>query len=1066
MSLAKRITDPPKLPTPFPDEAHDRQYVRLEKAVAGGREPLEAELQLQLDTECPLPALVFLRNEPAAFNLTSLRRLRGFLRRSGYSSMNHAVLSIIAARSGKKSDEAAAERARRAYSRALAPLELGLPEIHGIRNREGVVLVVDYQDSFESWPGALEKFVEELHLAGYGAAVTLIGKTGTAVRDWIGPTPVYKIAERTSSGSRVERLHHLARDLQGRAREVRPSAVVGALAPEHAVACAQVAASLGVPHLWDYRVNELWRWHISDRQNHCRCAAHLSDSFTAQMRAEDQALKLSHTTLVKSTESEARLRLHGSANVLKSSPRTSVKRRAGRIDKLYIDVQGLTVTKVVELLLPLVFSGDPQHPGKEINLLRPPSENFVDRVASGLGPKNTVRPVESWWNLLDDVEAPQDSLVVLANAPGLKNADAYVSQLQEFLDRHFLVATPYFAGESLLSDHFGRTIRFDAGDGESLRKQVDAFEAIHFPLANLNLESRSAPRGHRNPESSDFHISAGEAESWSEWLLKNPSGHPENWFNAAFQSAAEVMERGWRHQEFKPVRVNEESDWSSLARGDRSHGFHFHAWKFMDSVVKEYQASGEAKYLQWAADMAVSWTNHMMRSTEETMAWYDMAIALRSPRLAGLLEMLVKHGGFEHHVRDLFGLALAHQDAHTARESFNPRNNHGFYAALGQVVLGDSLAVLPGMTALKVQGSERLTVMAEQQFISDGGHAEHSPDYHRMLLNTFQQAIDRGIIDHPSIVERIKRAADVLGWLVQPDGTLLQFGDSPATNMHRGQQRSISETTQFILSDGREGTPESSELFALPETGYAVVRSPQPTVEGDLRSSSYLAFMAGFHSRAHKHCDDLSMVWTHRGFEVLVDGGRYGYGDLLPKKSPLRKEGYYYDSPERQYVESSKAHNVVVLDGTNHDRRRSPYGSGLLEARQEDGSFKIVGRAPQNGWSHKRSLVFQEGKSLVVRDELFVDDDREHEFTVYFNLAGELELHAEGNRFKEFMVADGSIVQMNWEDESREELHHGAEDPLLGWRSRIDRHLVPTWLHARTGKLQSSLTLHTVFEVR
>lgn len=978
--------------------------------------------------------------------------------------MSHEVLSIIATRSGKKSDRAAAERARSAYARALAPLELGLPEIDGLRNRQGMILVVDYQESFESWPGTIETFLEELHSAGYGAAVTLIGRTRT-VRDWIGTTPVHGIAEQTSASSRVERLHHLARDLQGRAREVRASAVVGALAPEHALACGQVAASLGVPYLWDYRVNELWRWHISDRQNHCRCAAHLSDSFTAQMRAEDQALQLSRVTLVKSAESEARLRIHGPANVVKRPPRTSLQRRSGRVNRLYIDVQGLTVTRLMELLLPLVMSGDPESLGKEVNLVRPPSEGFLDRVTTALGPKHIVQPLGSWANLLADKEAPQDSLVVLASGPGPKDADTYVARMHELLKESFLVATPYIDGEDLLSDHFGATIRFEAGDGEGLRQQIETFEALHAPLSHAGLDSRSVRRDHRDPESGDFHVSSEEAELWSEWLLKNPSGDPAGWFNAAFQSAAEVMEQGWRHQEFKPVRVDEESDWSSLAQGDRSHGFHFHAWKFLDSVVREYQATGDSKYLEWAANMAESWTNRMIRSTEPTMAWYDMAIALRSPRLVGLLEILVKHGGFERQVRVLFSLALAHQDAHTAGESFNPRNNHGFYAALGQVVLGDSLTVLPGMTALKTQGTERLAVMAEQQFKSDGGHAEHSPDYHRMLLNTFQQAIDRGIIDHPNIVDRIKRAAYVLGWLVQPNGTLLQFGDSPATNMHRGQPRSISDTTQFILSDGREGAPESSELFALPETGYAVVRSPQPKAEGDLRSTSYLAFMAGFHSRAHKHCDDLSMVWTHRGSEVLVDGGRYGYGDLLPRNSPLRQEGFYYDSPERQYVEGAKAHNVVVLDGANHDRRRTPYGSGLVSARQEDGSFSIVGRAPQDKWAHTRSLVFQEGKSLVVTDEIVGDDDKEHEFTIYFNFAGELELRGEGNCFTEFETADGSVVRMSWEDESRTTLRRGAEDPLLGWRSRIDRHLVPTWLHARTGKFQSSLTLKTVFEV-
>src|SRR5699024_7670644 len=116
---------------------------------------------------------------------------------------------------------------------------------------------------------------------------------------------------------------------------------------------------------------------------------------------------------------------------------------------------------------------------------------------------------------------------------------------------------------------------------------------------------------------------------------------------------------------------------------------------------------------------------------------------------------------------------------------------------------------------------------------------------------------------------------------------------------------SIDPETLFILSEGRSGTPPSAEMKVFSDGGYAFVRSPRPQSPGDIGKSGYLALSAAFHSRAHKHADDLNLVWYDKGQQILTDSGRYGYGELLPPDSPLRKEGFYYASAERQYFEGT-----------------------------------------------------------------------------------------------------------------------------------------------------------------
>src|SRR5699024_9768774 len=138
-------------------------------------------------------------------------------------------------------------------------------------------------------------------------------------------------------------------------------------------------------------------------------------------------------------------------------------------------------------------------------------------------------------------------------------------------------------------------------------------------------------------------------------------------------------------------------------------------------------------------------------------------------------------------------------------------------------------------------------------------------------------------------------------------------------------------------TDGSTGTKATREMAVYQDGGYAFVRSPQPDQPGDLEKSSYLAFSAAFHSRTHKHADDLNVVWYDRGQEVLIDAGRFGYGELLSEGSPLRRKGFYYAAPERRYVEGTMAHNTLMMDGQNQDRRtRTPYGSGIGECTESD----------------------------------------------------------------------------------------------------------------------------------
>lgn len=626
-----------------------------------------------------------------------------------------------------------------------------------------------------------------------------------------------------------------------------------------------------------------------------------------------------------------------------------------------------------------------------------------------------------------------------------------------------------------IADDSGAALLFRAGDAHSLAKSISRLiddGDLRVELAKRGAEWARAERTWSNNAKiyADVYSSLGvspfdarllvtdisseiDFRALSDWTGEHVPPDYTRWFYSQTKFIAkDIQQSGWTYADFPPVALNHPIDWDEICHANRTWAFNLHTWEFMDPVIRAYGESGEAHYLDWVLERAVSWIDYYViedRHGEGSMAWYDMGLGLRSPRLTALIALALRADVAEEVLRKLIAGAMRHQFEHSLDRSFNSRTNHGYYAAIGQTVLGRGLRPLPGMLALAEQGMKRIRFMANSQFMDDGVHSEHSPDYHRMLLDSFKLGSEQGLVEDASVLKRIEKAGEALGWMIQPNGKLLQFGDGPARDMILNSPNySTSETTNFLVNRGRAGRPNDQSMGIFPSGGLAVVRSPQPVSTDDHEDSSYLALSAAFHSRAHKHADDLNVVWYDRGHEILVDAGRFGYGKLLAADSPLRADGFYYDSPERQYVESTIAHNTVAADGLNHERRRSkPYGSGLETCTEADGTYLLSGSVEHLQWEHGRKVSMLPGKWLVIDDAVKSLDGQHHDFRSWLNLSGDFDAEVVDDSMVRFTHAD-------WEEPLWIEPLSGAQlilpvrgetEPLRGWRSVKDRELIETW---------------------
>ena len=424
-------------------------------------------------------------------------------------------------------------------------------------------------------------------------------------------------------------------------------------------------------------------------------------------------------------------------------------------------------------------------------------------------------------------------------------------------------------------------------------------------------------------------------------------------------TAEAVVRDGWVLGDYPAVPLQPPVDWAFKGEASRSHNYHLHALDPIDPLLAADSAGRRSQgYLELAFAFAVDWARQHEDPADtgaSPMAWYDMAVGLRAYRLAYVYDEARRRGLGTEAERDRLRRTLdAHREYLASDERFAAHSNHGLYQACGQLAMARRLSDLPGMPEAADQARRRLAAAIDYQFTREGVHREHSPGYHLRVLESLDGAESAGLLDTPELQAIVRRARVALSWFVKPDGRIVNFGD----------------TDEVRVNLAITGGASPLGVKAFPESGYFVART----------LGSYLAQTLAYHSRTHKHADDLSFVWCEQGRDILIDAGRYGYRGRTRTSDALWKRGFWYDDPNRVFVESTHAHNTVEVDGLSYDRRNEPpYGSALIAAdHTPEGLAFSVGEVDHGPLGvHRRLLVLMRAKWLLVIDRLARPDGRQ-----------------------------------------------------------------------------------------
>lgn len=529
----------------------------------------------------------------------------------------------------------------------------------------------------------------------------------------------------------------------------------------------------------------------------------------------------------------------------------------------------------------------------------------------------------------------------------------------------------------------------------------------------------------------------------------------------AIARADEALAEGWSHRgRYAPLRYDQPWPWLDAADGNAARNFHLHAWDPLNDLLLAHSASGEHRYFEESFRLIEDWTRRFpeWKGEEQPMyAWYDMAVGMRAQRLAYVLDAGERLGLLDAPMSARLHAALEQHRLYLAEdENIIFGNNHGFYQVVGQLAMARRFAhASPAMAHAKVLGESRLRRMIDAQFTREGIHREHSPDYHRMVYVSLRGVVAEGLIDSGDLSDMIRRIEEALAWFVTPDGTLARFGDSDersVTYKPKDVERLWrTPAMRFVSSRGALGSPPDAAVMGFGESGYFVAKDRWHRAPDDFQCRGYLAQIAAFHSRAHKHADDLSLIWYDRGERILVDAGRYGYFGKAEPGGDLWKDGYWYSDPARVYVESTRAHNTVEIDGMNHPRKDAkPYGSALKRWGR-DVSGLVFCETEVRHWKVRfaRTLVWSPGEWLLVFDWLKDGFLSRHDFRQWFHFDPDARVVLDGQGARVVLPSGGerlSVVPLLGEGVEIALCHGmtGADGaPLQGFHSPAEKQLIP-----------------------
>ncbi|MDD4872263.1 MAG: alginate lyase family protein [Kiritimatiellae bacterium] len=272
------------------------------------------------------------------------------------------------------------------------------------------------------------------------------------------------------------------------------------------------------------------------------------------------------------------------------------------------------------------------------------------------------------------------------------------------------------------------------------------------------------------------------------------------------------------------------------------------------------------------------------------------------------------------------------------------------------------------------------------QVYPDGAQIELAPGYHGVTVHNFLGPVNlvplTGFELPKDYVTKMEKMFDYFLFSMQPTRKTPALNDSGAGAVTRWMETGAKlfphrEDFLWVATDGKQGKAPVQISYRFPYAGQFFMRS------GWDRNAVWLCMEGGPFGFGHQHEDKLGVTLTAFGKSLLVEGGVYTYDA----------------SDWRRYVLSSRAHNVVMVDGFDQNRRKSPRETFVVKdplphVWESNATFDHVMAVYEEGWGpkaeriveHTRHVLFIKPDLFAIVDELEPKDDKAHTYEMLFHL--------------------------------------------------------------------------------
>jgi Heparinase II/III-like protein/Heparinase II/III N-terminus len=491
------------------------------------------------------------------------------------------------------------------------------------------------------------------------------------------------------------------------------------------------------------------------------------------------------------------------------------------------------------------------------------------------------------------------------------------------------------------------------------------------------------------------------ADELSEGILRHFShlpahtGNPPDWHANPFTGQVTPRDRHW-------------SQIDDFRDGDIKVIWEPSRFSFVYDLVRAYWRNGDEEYAEFFWELVEDWRAQNppqqganWKCGQETsfrvMAWcfglygFLDASASTPQRISALAEMIAVSG---HRIRANLSYALSQ------------RNNHGISEAMGLWTIGILFPEFRSALHWRELGRRHLERLARELIYDDGSFAQHSINYHRLVLHDYLWCLRLGDLNaqplSAALRERVAWAGNFL-YQIQDSvsGRAPNYGSNdgslilPLSDCDYQDFRPVVQATHFLSAAERcyPDGPWDEDLFWLfgPDAVHAPVNPPQrgdlQAAEGGyytLRSEDGFAFVrcATFRHRPGDagmlHVD----IWW-RGKNIAVDPGTYSYNAPFPWNTALTDTAY---------------HNTVTVDGKDQMERVSrfvflPWLRGHMTASLRSPSGHLAyWEGEHDGYTrltppviHRRAVVQLGSEHWLILDRLH--SRGEHDYRLHWLLA-------------------------------------------------------------------------------